>query len=140
MNFIIGAVVAFVITILTIMYIDHLHDITMTPKKYIFSQSSLHEIIKPLLPAEVFINPVKKTQSKIYEERTNVRVIIVDGLAYWIRDNKFYEANMFGADIDKESARVVDTIGMDRVQLDKMLFIMDKLREGLDNDSGSSGN
>jgi hypothetical protein len=28
---------------------------------------------------------------------------------------------------------------MDKVQLDKMLFIMDKLREGLSNDSGDSG-
>jgi hypothetical protein len=29
---------------------------------------------------------------------------------------------------------------MDSVELDKMLFIMDRLREGLDNDSGSTGN
>jgi hypothetical protein len=29
---------------------------------------------------------------------------------------------------------------MDRVQLDKMLFIMDQLRDGKKDDSGSSGN
>ena len=40
--------------------------------------------------------------------------------------------------MDKESAEKVDTIHMDKVQLDKMLFIMDKLREGIDDDSRGS--
>jgi hypothetical protein len=29
---------------------------------------------------------------------------------------------------------------MDKVQLDKMLFIMDRLRDGKNDDSGSTGN
>jgi hypothetical protein len=41
--------------------------------------------------------------------------------------------------IDKDSAEQVDTISMDKVQLDKMLFIMDKLREGINDDSRGSG-
>ena len=52
----------------------------------------------------------------------------------------FYMADIFQNDIQKDTARVVDTIGMDKVQLDKMLFIMDQLREGKNNDSGSTGN
>jgi hypothetical protein len=42
--------------------------------------------------------------------------------------------------VDKETTRRVDTMGMDKVELDKMLFIMDQLRDGKINDSGSSGN
>jgi hypothetical protein len=41
--------------------------------------------------------------------------------------------------INKEAAEQVDTMGMDKVQLDKMLFIMDKLREGINDDSRGSG-
>jgi hypothetical protein len=93
-----------------------------------------------LLPPDLFKPIIKKTQSSLYEEKTNLRVIILDGYAYWIKDNKFYEAPMVNQNIDKDSAVIVDTMGLDRVQLDKMLFIMDRLREGLDNDSGSAGN
>ena len=61
-------------------------------------------------------------------------------MAYWVKDNIFYEASITNSGVDSATTKVVDTIGMDSVELDKMLFIMDKLREGLDNDSGSTGN
>jgi hypothetical protein len=47
---------------------------------------------------------------------------------------------MDGQHINKESTRRVDTMAMDKVELDKMLFIMDQLRDRNINDSGSSGN
>ena len=59
-------------------------------------------------------------------------------MAYWIKDNQFYQSNINEQGIDKENSRVVDTMGMDKVQLDKMLFIMDKLREGINDDSRGS--
>jgi hypothetical protein len=79
------------------------------------------------------------TQSKKHHDKTNVKVIILDNEAYWIKDNIFYKAPIDGQSIDKESAEEVDTIHMDKVQLDKMLFIMDKLREGINDDSRGSG-
>ena len=82
---------------------------------------------------------INKTQSKIHYDKTNVKVIILDNQAYWIKDNIFYKAPIDGQSIDKESAEQVDTIHMDKVQLDKMLFIMDRLREGIDDDSRGSG-
>jgi hypothetical protein len=45
---------------------------------------------------------------------------------------------MNGTEIDGANATLVDTMGMDKVQLDKMLFIMDQLRDGNKNDSGDS--
>jgi hypothetical protein len=139
MEFISGAVTATVILYLAMKYFEKLYRISEEPKRYNFTQSGLHEMIKPLLPEEVFIVENKRTQSYEYEKKTNVRVIILDGMAYWIKDNQFYESEINDQGINKETSRVVDTIGMDKVQLDKMLFIMDKLREGLSNDSGDSG-
>jgi hypothetical protein len=81
---------------------------------------------------------VAKTQSKNHYDKTNVKVIILDNQAYWIKDNIFYKAPLVNQLIDKDSAEEVDTISMDRVQLDKMLFIMDKLREGKTDDSRGS--
>ena len=80
-----------------------------------------------------------KTQSKNHYDKTNLKVIILDNQAYWIKDNIFYRAPLIDQTIDKESAEEVDTISMDKVQLDKMLFIMDKLREGISDDSRGSG-
>jgi hypothetical protein len=81
-----------------------------------------------------------RSQSKVHHDKTNIRVIIVENNAYWIKDNIFYKAPLVNELIDKESAEQVDTISMDKVQLDKMLFIMDKLREGINDDSRGSGN
>lgn len=80
-----------------------------------------------------------KTQSKIHYDKSNVKVIIFDNNAYWIKDNTFYKAPLVNELIDKESTEQVDTMGMNKVQLDKMLFIMDKLREGVSDDSRGSG-
>ncbi len=79
-----------------------------------------------------------KRQSKNHYNKTNLKVIILDSNAYWIKDNVFYTAPMVDHFVDKDNAREVDTISMDRVQLDKMLFIMDKLREGINDDSRGS--
>jgi len=81
----------------------------------------------------------RKSQSKIRQEKENVRVIIVENEAYWIKDNGFYTAPMVDNLISKDSAIQVDTSTMDKVQLDKMLFIMDRLREGINDDSRGSG-
>ena len=80
-----------------------------------------------------------KTQSRKYHEKMNIKVIIVDQNAYWVKDNIFYTAPMINEHIDNDMAKEVDTISMDKVQLEQMLFIMDKLREGNNDDSRGSG-
>jgi hypothetical protein len=82
---------------------------------------------------------VAKTQSLKHHDKSNIKVIILDNSAYWIKDNIFYKAPLVDELIDKDSAEQVDTMNMDKVQLDKMLFIMDKLREGINDDSRGSG-
>lgn len=79
-----------------------------------------------------------KTQSTEYEKSQTVRVIMTEGQAYWIRDNVFYTADINDDySIDNDSTRIVDTISMDRVQLEKIISIVDKLTEGSDDDTSS---
>ena len=40
------------------------------------------------------------TQSKKHYDKTNVKVIILDNQAYWIKDNIFYKAPIDGQSID----------------------------------------
>jgi hypothetical protein len=84
------------------------------------------------------IKPIRYSQ--IHEAKNNIKVIIMDNMAYWIKDNALYVADMsIDGTVNKETTRRVDTMTMNRVQLDKMIFIIDKLREGTLDDSGSAG-
>jgi hypothetical protein len=105
-----------------------------------YRQSSMYELIKEILPKEIFNKKTPKTQSMNHEKKTNVKVIIVNGYAYWVKDNIFYMADMLGGLINKDTTRLVDTMGMDKVELDRMLFIMDRLRDGEGDDRSSTGN
>ena len=64
---------------------------------------------------------------------------MTDDRAYWIKDNTFYEANLVDGEVDKNTTKVVDTMTMDKVELDKMAFIVQKLTEGTRNDFGNPG-
>jgi hypothetical protein len=109
-----------------------------SPFKY--RQSHIHEIISPLVPDIQNYKKVVPRQSTNQEEKTNIKVVIFDNKAYFVKDGTFYCAEMHGTEIDGANATLVDTMGMDKVQLDKMLFIMDQLRDGKKNDSGDSRN
>lgn len=105
-----------------------------------YSQTHIFEIVKPLLPLGALTKKIVNTQSLNHEQKTSIKVIIMGNQAFWIKDNIFYVADMDGHHIDKDTTRRVDTMAMDKVELDKMLFIMDQLRDRKINDSGSSGN
>jgi hypothetical protein len=114
-------------------------------QKTIFRQSDNHLVIYSILTSRgINIRPEQKnamTQSKKHESMESIKVIIMDNSAYWIKNNAFYTAEVdeFGT-VDKDTTRVVDTMGMDDVQLDQMLFIIDRLKEETFNDRGGSGN
>lgn len=108
-------------------------------KEIKYTQSHIYSLVAPLLQ---FVPEDKKktpTQATKYIENSYVRVVVLDRSAYWIKDNALYTAQIVEGAVDKSTTRQVDTMVMDKVQLDKTLFIVEKLREGLDNDSGSTG-
>ena len=137
MNNIYGAI-GTTVTLLLLVYIFILKNSIKNNKQPIISQSMLQYRYSSRKNNSRRIKP--KTQSKLHYDKTNIKVIIFDNDAYWIKDNIFYKAPLVDELIDKEAAEQVDTMGMDKVQLDKMLFIMDKLREGINDDSRGSGN
>ncbi len=95
-----------------------------------YSQSNIHDIIKNYLPKPSRVRPVSTTQSIKHEQKQHVKVIIAENKAYWIMQNNFYTANVYDGNIDRGSAEVVDTFSLDKEELDKMLFIMDQLKNG----------
>jgi len=136
MNNLYGAV-GITVTLLLLFYIYMLNNKLKNNKPAIVSQAMLHYRYSN---GKTKSRKLKAgSQSRVHYDKTNVKVIILDNNAYWIKDNIFYKAPLVDRMIDKESAEQVDTMGMDKIQLDKMLFIMDKLREGMSNDSRSTG-
>jgi hypothetical protein len=95
-----------------------------------YSQSHIHSLLAPVLPTNKQLRKPLVSQATEYNKKNSIRILFVDGLAYWIAENKFFVAEIVDGLIDHESARVVDTMAMDKVQLDKMIFIVDQLTEG----------
>jgi hypothetical protein len=104
-----------------------------------YSQSHIYSLMSPVidyLPTDKEIHQVKR-QSKAHLEKSYVRVVIAEDQAYWIKDNALFTAEVVEGFVDKESTRRVDTMRMDSVELEKTMAIVEKLREGLDEDSGA---
>lgn len=107
--------------------------------KLVYTQSHVYSLIAPLMaqmPAKIIR---KDTQATTFLKKTYVRVVIVDNDAYWIKDNALYTAVVIDGMVDKETTRRVDTMSMDKVQLDKTMYVVEKLREGLNNEDSGAG-
>ena len=138
MEYLIGS--AFTLLCLYVVFkIINIDSIDPRMPKLRYSQSYIHSIVSPLLPPLSDLKKRLVSQATKHYDSVNVKVIILGNSAFWIKNNVFYTANIDDEGINKESTRVVDTMNMDKVQLDKMLFILDQLRDGEINDSGSTG-
>jgi hypothetical protein len=103
-----------------------------------FSQTRSLELSIDLIKSVTEEKPVPKTQATINYMHNTLRILILGKFAYWIKDNKFYVADLVDGDIDEDSTREVDIMSMDNVQLEKMMYIVEQLREGMPNDSRDS--
>lgn len=105
-----------------------------------YTQSHVYSLMAPILryvPDDMVER--KPTQSGDYRQSSYVRVIILDDYAYWIKDQALYVAEIVDGFVNKETTRRVDTMTMDKVELDKTMFIVEKLREGLDDEDSGTG-
>jgi hypothetical protein len=105
-----------------------------------YSQSHIYEITKDFIPDELFLKKQRDTQSRNHEKSMYTRVVFLDNEAYWIKNNTLFVADMNEGIVSEETARKVDTMGMDKVQLEKVIHIVEALTGGHKNDSGYSGN
>ena len=101
------------------------------------SQSYLYRFLAEFNDEREIENP--KSQASEYLASRYTKVMIFDDEAYWITDNQLYVATYTEGEVDSSTTRKVDTISMTKVELEKTMFIVEKLTEG-NNDSGSSGN
>lgn len=138
MEVILGAVLALGIILLNNLVLRKpLEQAVKTKLQY--TQSRVEMLMSPFKPymssVEGFEKPQRQSTDVI--KKSYVRVVIAENSAYWIKDNALYVAEVIDGFVDKESTRRVDTINMDSVELEKTMAIVEKLREGLDEDSGT---
>lgn len=104
-----------------------------------FSQSSKVDLIRKYLEQPIVSKPQKKTQSTEDMKKNSKKAFFIGKDVYWIEDGFLQTAKIFDNQIDETTKKRVDTHSLDKVELDKMIFIVDKLTEGNKDDSGNSG-
>ena len=113
-------------------------------KKYSYlpyRQSDMHNILKYFfsLNEKEKAKPLSQFHKRL--EEGMLKVIVVGNEAYWVVDNVFYVADAFENQVDPETARPVNVENMSKPDMEKMLFILDSLKDGeVENDRRSSGN
>jgi hypothetical protein len=106
-----------------------------------YRQSDMHEILKYFFSLNVKKKEKPLSQFKKRAEEGMLKVIVVDNKAYWVLDNVFYVADAFENQVQPETAKPVNVENMSKLDMEKMLFILDSLNDGeVKNDSSSSGN
>lgn len=109
-------------------------------KKYVYRQSTMHQLAKMVLPSNAEIKLSKASQFNKYLKNKTIRIITApDGKAYWVKNNKFYMSDMNDGEFDPSQGKEIDTSTMTKKEIDKLLLILDNLNGGISNDRGSSG-
>ena len=106
-----------------------------------YRQSDIYEIIKDIIPKQKLNKTKCITQSEKHIQKNMLKVVITNDKAYWTLDNVFYTADAVNGRVDEDTVVPLDFEDMSKTELDKMLSILDDLKQGVEpNDSGSSGN
>lgn len=111
------------------------------------TQSSIYHAISPIVNhfmsySEVAINLNTQSQKHYTDmlQGDQTKVVLSGDDAYWIKDGQFYTAKFEQNRIVMESKKIVDTMGMDTVELEKISKVVDKLSERDVDDFGNPGN
>lgn len=105
------------------------------------SQSYIHQVFYGHLLASQQLPPLE-TQATKHSSATQkeMRVVIHENEAFWILGNTLFTATLAEGEIDRDSTKIVDTMALDKVELNKLMIIVEKLTEGLtENDNRNPG-
>jgi hypothetical protein len=129
MEYFVGSLMTIVVAVATIIIIKIILNSKNHSLVIRYSQSNIYERIKPAIP---FMPPQKKEcQSLKHQASQMVRIIMVGSRAYWISENQVLEAPVTPEGfVDQTMATPIDTMGMDKVELEEIAFIVEKLTEG----------
>jgi len=135
----------YVVVSLTTIFLYTIINIVLKRKKryfakVVYTQSGIHQIVKVFAPKDLFELPTVISQSKKHVEKSTVKVMLVEDQAYWVHNNMFYTADLIEGFVDPETAKAVDTNNMSKRDIDKMLFILDSLKNGNSDDSSGAWN
>jgi len=108
--------------------------------KMIHRQSDVHKLLKYFFSIPLSSNENNFSQLTKHKQKGIIKVIVLGDQAYWVSNNIFYVADAVDGKVQKSTAKPVDIESLPKVDLDKMLFILDSLRDGKRDDSGSTGN
>jgi hypothetical protein len=107
----------------------------------LYRQSDMHRMLKYFFSLEIANNEKRPSQLTKRIEKDMIKVIVMENQAYWVSDNTFYVAKAFEGEVLPNTAEPVDIENMSRKDIDKMLFILDNLKNGKEkDDSSSAGN
>jgi hypothetical protein len=89
----------------------------------------------------LFIMFMKKNNSEdeehdhddFFDSEEVIRVAVFDEKAYWVYDNVFYESDVT-REPDFTTARPIDTMSMSPKDLNKLMHILDELKEETERD------
>lgn len=136
MEYLIGALASSVLTTMIFYFVARARQ-EYPIVKIKASQSRTHRLYPPILNIR---NKEINTQAIVHRNQNLTRIIFTEKNAYWIKDNRLYEADTDNGLIVENSEKPVDTMGMDKVKLDEMMFIVEKLTEGKNIDNWGSWN
>jgi thymidylate synthase len=103
-------------------------------------QSKRFDILKTAYFIMEALQPVEDidTQATRFFDSRSTTVALIEDKAYWIEDNVLFETEVIDGDFQKEFAKKVDTMTMDKLELNKISYIVEKLTEAK-NDRGYPG-
>jgi hypothetical protein len=107
----------------------------------LYRQSDMHRMLKYFFSLEITSSEKPPSQLTKRKEKDMIKVLVMGNQAYWVSDNTFYVAKAFDGEVLPNTAEPVDIENMSRKDIDKMLFILDNLKNGKEkDDSSSTGN
>ena len=107
--------------------------------KTLHKQSDTHKLLKLFFSMPLSNNQQNFSQLTKHKEKGIIKVIVLGNEAYWISNNIFYVAEAINGEVQRHTAKPIDTNTLSKSDLDKMLFILDSLKDGKKDDRGSSG-
>lgn len=134
MEFLLGLLAGIAVTYLAIRIISS-EIRSSVPLKLSYRQSDVFQALLPVLEYNRYMNVAAiDTQATKFLDKDKIKVLVHDNQAYWIRDNAIFTSEVIDGNIDQSKAKQVDTMTMDKTELDRISFIVQELTKGTDYD------
>lgn len=139
MEYLLGSLTTIATAAIVIYFIRRINSKRSAVAKIFYSQSNIYERIKPAIP--FMPPPPRESQAINHHKKQMVRIVMTNDRAYWIVDNRLFEAPISEEGfVDYSSGAPIDTMHMNKVELDRISFIVDKLTEGNSDDRSNPRN